>query len=326
VTRIVTQVSLVSLLVLTVACDNGGASRTVGITATGVVRGSVYFDANGSGTFDAGDAPSAGVRVALLQTVGADTLAAVSTASDGTFALTAVPVGRYRGVIDPLSLGDSLQLLGTTVNTVSVQPNGERFYEVPVGYPARTTLEIRSLPLGTRVFVAGVALHGRTVFSDTLLHLVDTAGAIRATRVRASNVSAGDSVRLRGRVGVRGGQRVLDDVTVFILGSALIPTSPTVTTSQASTASDGTLDARLIRVENAQVVDTATVRGSMVLTMDDGTGPVVVQFDRSSDIRVPVSLGWLTPGRRHDVVGVVVPGDGGGWVLRLRAVTDLVPR
>ena len=48
------------------ACGNAGSDLGVGITATGSVIGAVYFDANGSGTRDAGDTPMAGVRVAVV--------------------------------------------------------------------------------------------------------------------------------------------------------------------------------------------------------------------------------------------------------------------
>ena len=77
-----------SLLVLTAvaalsACENGGAALTFGITATGIVRGEVYFDANGSRTRDAADVGFAGARIRLLSPGGADTLFRATTAADG---------------------------------------------------------------------------------------------------------------------------------------------------------------------------------------------------------------------------------------------------
>lgn len=312
------------------SCNNAGAERTMGISATGVVRGFVYFDANGSRTSDAGDAPFAGARVRLLAPVSRDTLLRAVTGADGTFRLAGVPVGAYALVIDSASAGDSARVIGVDVPTLTVLPGDSVEVTGAISFPERTAAEVRTLPLGTRVFVKGIALHARETFSDTLLHVVDTSGAIRATRVRpsATPAVAGDSLRLRGRIAVRLGQRVLDDVSVFVIGPTFIPTVNTITAAVAMTARAGTLDAALVRILNATVTDTATVAGHLTMTVGDGSGAVVVLLDRAADaaFRLPYPAGLFVAPNRFDIVGVLVPTGTGTWRVRPRSVLDLTLR
>lgn len=55
------------------------------------IHGMAFNDANGNGVFDAGEAPLAGWAIQLSGTVGAVT----TTAADGTYSFTALPVGTY---------------------------------------------------------------------------------------------------------------------------------------------------------------------------------------------------------------------------------------
>jgi len=313
------------------ACENGGATRTLGITATGTVRGLVYFDGNGSRTFDAADAGFAGARVRLLAPGGADTLFRVTTAADGTFRLAGVPVGTYAIVVDSASAGDTARVItaGPAPTTLTVLPGDSVEFVGVVSYPLQTVVQARALALGARVFVRGIALHGRTTFSDTTLHIVDGTGAMRAARVRPSAVVAGDSVVLRARVADRLGQRVLDDVTVFVVGPTFIPTAPTISTAAAGTGGTaGTLDAALVRVLNARVIDTATVGGNFQMTMNDVSGPVLVILDRSADVGFlpPFAPGLFVPNNRFDLVGVLVPTGAGVWRMKPRSLLDLTLR
>lgn len=310
------------------ACGNAGADRTVGITATGSVSGSLFLDANGSGTVDAGDTPVTGVRVALVTPLRRDTLRSATTDANGAFDLGAVPVGSYEVVLDPASIGDTVEVSGLDGAQVTLAPDEALELAGRLTYPRRTAAQLRTDPLGRRVFLEGVALHGYGIYSDTLLHVVDTTGALRAARVRPSVVATGDSVRLRGRIAERDGQRVLDDVTVFIIGGALLPTSPVVTTQQAANALGGSLDAAIVRLFDVPIIDTATVLGSLRLQVDDGSGPLTVVLDRVADaaFRPPFLAGRWDAGERFDFVGVLVPLSPGTWALRPRNAFDLTPR
>lgn len=310
------------------ACDNAGADRTLGIAANGSFRGSIFFDVNGSGTQDAADVPFEGARVALLSSLGGDTIATATTGDDGEFDVSGVPVGTYVVAVDPASVGDTLEVVVGGAGTASLLPDDSIVVRGVARYPLHTTDEVRAGVLGTRVFVTGISLHRVTTYSDTLLHVVDTSGALRATRVRPSLVVAGDSVRVLGRIAERDGQRTLDDVTVFVVGSALIPTAQTLTSALAGTADAGARDAALVRVLDAEITDTATVAGSLRLTVDDGSGPLIVLLDRAADasFRPPFTAGEWDVGRRFDFLGVLVPDGLGSWALRPRTEFDLTPR
>lgn len=322
------RLTLVALVALgAAACDNAGADRVSGVTATGIVRGSVYFDANGSRSADATDVPFAGARVRLLSPIARDTVLRVTTDAAGTFRVAGVPVGSYEVVIDSATGGDSAIVVPTT-GTITVTPGDSVEWVGSLSFPIRTIAQVRAMtPGAARVFVTGVALNARTTFSDTTLHLVDVTGAIRATRVRPSTVAfvPGDSVRLRARIATRSGQLVLDDVSVFVVNPTFIPTAATITTLQASTGDGATRDAQLVRLQNAQVTDTATVGGDLTMTMNDGTGPVTVVLDRAADIgfRAPFPPGEYVAPNRFDVLGVLVPTGLGTWRLKPRGPLDL---
>lgn len=318
-----------AVLLAAAGCARDGADDVLGITATGGVRGSVRFDADGSGTATAADVAMAGVRLRLLTPIARDTVLRGATAADGSFRFAGVPVGTYVLVVDSASLGDTVAARVPAGVSVTVLPQDTATVDELLSFPTVTALAARALPVGTRVFVQGVALHARTTFSDTLLHVADTTAALRATRVRATPVVAGDGVRLRGRVAQRDGQPVLDDVSVFVLGDAgLPPTAPILTTDAAATAAAGTRDAALVRLLGVSVVDTATVLGNLQVTVNDGSGALVLVLDRAADaaFRPPFTPGAWTAGRLYDVIGVLVPRSPGVWAVRPRSAFDLVAR
>lgn len=325
--------SVLPLLVVLaiVACDNAGADRVSGVTATGVVRGSVYFDANGSRTFDAADTPVAGARLRLLAPISRDTILRATTDASGNFRIAGVPVGTYEMIVDSASGGDSAIVISAANAKLTVAPNDSVEWVGSLSFPIRTIAQARALaPGASRIFVTGIALNARTTFSDTTLHLVDASGAIRATRVRPSAVpfATGDSVRVRARVATRLGQVVLDDVSVFVISPTFVPTAPTLTTLQASLAGGGARDAALVRINDAQVTDTATVGGNLTMTINDGSGPVTVVLDRAADIgfRAPFPVGEYRAPNRYDVTGVLVPTGLGTWFIKPRSTLDLVRR
>lgn len=326
------RLALPTLLALAiVACDNAGADRTSGISATGVIRGSVYFDANGSRTSDAEDLIVAGAHVRLLTPVSRDTVFRATTEGDGTFRMAGVPVGAYVMVIDPASGGDSAIVVAGDGARLTVSPNDSVQWVGALSFPIRTIAEARALaPGAARIFVTGIALNTRTNFSDTTLHIIDATGAIRATRVRPSTVpvAPGDSVRLRARVGTRLGQVVLDDVSAFVINPTFIPTAATLTTLLASTADGGTRDAQLVRLVDAQITDTATIGGDLTMRFNDGSGPVRVVLDRAADpgFRAPFPLGEYQSPNRFDVTGLLVPTGLGTWILKPRSPLDLTRR
>ena len=322
---------LTAALLALAACDNAGATRTVGVTATGVVRGEVFFDANGSGVRDAVDAAMPRAVIRVLSRAGADTVLRDSTGTDGTFRFAAVPVGTWVVEVDSASLGDTVVVAGGRRDTIVVLPNDSLDFPAAVTYPGRSVAQVRAQAPGVRVLVRAIALHARAAFGDTALHVVDASGALRLVHVRpsAATVAAGDSLVVSGRVATLAGQRVLDDVALFVVGPTLIPTLPAVTTAVASTGGvAGSLDAALVRTTNVLVTDTATVNGDFQMTVTDGSGPVTVVLDRNADtgFRAPLPTGVYVPGNRFDALGVLVPTGAGAWRLKPRSSLDLTRR
>ena len=100
-----------SLAALFACSDPSG----VELEAVGVVAGTAYFDRDGDGRRDnAVDIPVAGVVAAVLLEATDDTVAQATTGADGSFAIGAIPVGRYRLV------GRRGALLGDTVEVVQI--------------------------------------------------------------------------------------------------------------------------------------------------------------------------------------------------------------
>lgn len=308
-------------LLLVAACDNAGSDRVLGINATGTVTGAVFLDRNGNRIQDAGDTAMAGVRVELLGGATGAVVQSMITGTSGVFAFADQPVGDYRLRVDTTTVGDTVEVANVSLDTLTVVPNDTTVGTVRVSYPFFSLAQIRASAPGTRVFTQVVALSSLNSFGDTTVHVADTSGALRVTRVRLATIFVGDSVRLLGRRNSRDGQPTLDDVTVFPLSVGVLPTAEQITSAAARSADGGRLDAALVTVLNLTILDTATVLGNYRLTTDDGSGPVTVHLAQS--------IGFVTtallPDSIIDATGVLVPNGSGSWVLKPRLVTDVIP-
>lgn len=335
--RRLTSIALVALLAA--GCSNAGSDRVLSITARGVVNGTVYFDANGTKAFEgigSGDSARSGVIISLLVRGTSDTVAQTSSDASGGFRLANIPVGSYVAVVDQAILSDTFELLSAGSTNIGVTPDDSVSITVGMSYPHATVAAARTMARGRRVFVEGVTLNARATFSDTTVHLADTSGFIRMTKVRATlpAILAADSVRVVGRTNVRLGQPTLDEVTpVFLFTSTFLPGAATLVTSEASIAGAGVYDAALVQVLNATVSDTVRVGGDMKLTVSDGSGDLEVLLDKTADAGFLPATGpnpppyVYVPGNKFDIVGVLVPtGVVGVWRLKPRSTTDLVQR
>ncbi len=165
-------------------------------------------------------------------------------------------------------------------------------------------------------------LNSWATYGDSTVCFVDTSGTIRGTRMDPTNVQGGDSVRVLGRVSTRDGQPVLFDAKVFLLGKAQGPPPTPVTTAQAASANGGELDAALVSISGAAVKDTTTLHSlDFQATVDDGSGPVDVVFDRSIQYNLKSSKPLLESSL--DVTGILVPRADGTWTLKPRTNLDV---
>jgi hypothetical protein len=311
---------------LLAGCSNAGQDRILSVTAKGVVQGLVYFDANGSKTFElgGGDSVLARVNVRLLAEGTSDTVARATTATTGVYRLAATPVGNYVIAVDTSGFGDSLRIEKIDSTRFTVRPTDTVTVNVAVSYPQVTIAGARALPQGRSVFVTGVAFNSLGTFSDTIVFLGDTSGALRLTRLRSA-IAAGDSVRVKGVTGIRAGQPTLDAGTTTALGKGLFPPVATLTTAKAATADGQKRDAQLVNVKAATIVSTLQTPTNFVLTVDDSSGPLDVELDPASDLAFkPANLpGIYTPGNKFDLLGVLAPTGTGTWRLRPRSASDL---
>jgi hypothetical protein len=304
------------------SCGNAGADLVTSIDASGNVAGIVYFDANGTGNQDGADTPLGAISIALVLAGTADTVQSATSDQDGTFQFGAVPVGSYRVVVDTSTIGDSTIVSDIDPPTTNVSRDDTVGVDVAISFPKVSTTEARGLPIGTNVFIDAIALNDVATFGDSTIHVADTAGSLRAVRSGLGPLFAADSIRLRGTIASRTGQTVidLDRQDPFVLALAEVPAPDTVTTDEAAGADGDVLDAALVRVDSARIVDTSTVNGNLLATVTDGTGPVDVEFDAN----IAFNLGsYLVPGADLRSTGVLVPTTSGGWRLKPRSDLDV---
>jgi hypothetical protein len=305
-----------------VSCGNAGEDLVTSIEAAGSLTGTVFFDGNGTGDQDATDVPLAGVDISLVLAGTADTVQSATSDQDGTFGFVDVPVGSYGLVVDTSTIGDSTIVSAINPPSRDVARDDTVNVDVAISFPKVSTTQARGLPIGTNVFIDGIALNDVLTFGDSTVHVADTAGSIRAVRSGLGDLSAADSVRLRGKIATRSGQTVidLDRQNPFVLALAEVPAPDTVTTAEAANADGDLLDAALVRVDSAHIVDTSTVSGNLVATVTDGTGPLEVVFDED----IVFNLGsYLVPGADLRCTGVLVPTSLGDWQLKPRFDLDV---
>ncbi|UCG85496.1 MAG: OB-fold nucleic acid binding domain-containing protein [Gemmatimonadota bacterium] len=304
------------------ACGDAGGNNGPIITATGLVNGSVYFDANGNRQSDEGDVVLRDIIVSLVLPQVLDTVQTTRSDALGEFTFFSVPVGNYGVVVDTTTIGDSAVVALIQPDFISVTPDDTLDVSIAISFPVLTTQDARAAPLGTKVFVVGIALNDAGAFGDSTVHVADTTGTLRGIRAGPGFFAASDSVRLRGTVATRNGQPVLDldRMVPQVLAASELPVQDTVTTAEAATAVNSTLDAALVRVDTARVSLTVTENSDLVVTVDDGSGPLDVVLD--GDISFNVG-DFLLPGSYIMASGLLVPTGSGTWRLKPRSASDL---
>src|SRR5687768_6217739 len=142
---------------------------------------------------------------------------AVSTAT-GTFVADALPVGDYNVVVESGTVPDSVRLVRVSPDPAAfdttkahISASDTTAVQIVLGHPTVSVAGARALPVGRRVFIEGVTLNAWTTYGDSTLHVADSTGVIRATRVAFVAVSSGQRVRVLGTTDVRDGQGTLTD-------------------------------------------------------------------------------------------------------------------
>lgn len=320
-----TTLSLAAAL-LAVGCENAGTGLGISLFPSGTVGVFAYLDRDGSRTYTpALDTVFANARVALLPVGGTDTARVITTGPTGQAVFSDVPLGRYRVVIDPASIGDtiSVQLVDSAAG-FTVAANDSIGVLARLGYPEVSIRAVRGLPLGRRVFLRAVVLAGVQSFRDTTSHITDTSGFLRLTRVNLrgglTGNNPGDSVSVLGVTATRLGLPVLDNVSLARFGVRPAPVPIAVSTGSAATATNGTLDAALVQVTGAIISDTSTVAPDFLVRGSDGSGDLEILLDGNINFfRANFRIG-----RSMNARGVLVPDGLGRWRLKPRDTGDVI--
>jgi hypothetical protein len=305
-------------------CDNAGSDLGFNVSETTAVSVGVYLDRDGSRTQTVLDTVFANARVALLVQGTGDTLRTMTSNAQGIARFEGVPLGRYRVVVVPNSIGDSIQVSAVDSSTIRlVAADTNRTVLARLGYPEVSIRAARALPQGRRVFIRGVVLAGVQSFSDSTSYMSDTSGQIRLTRVvlRGGLLgnNPGDSVSVLGLTSSRAGQPTLDNAAISRFGFRPPPIPLAVTTAIAATASGGLLDAGLVRVTGAIISDSATIAPHFRVVASDGQGNLTIILDAA----IPFFRGNFRLFRSMNVTGVLVPDGAGAWTLKPRALGDV---
>jgi len=321
VTTLVTGVSL-----FLGGCDTPGPGEVLSVDAVGAVVGQLLFDANGNGGADQTDRPLRGWTFKLNQPAGG-TVASDVTDSVGVALFEEVPVGRLVPALSESELGDTLSPIRSTFPTFTLAAGQEVGVVSVVTLPSYSVADARDLPPEQPVFVEGVALNGFPTATERNLHLRNGESFMRVLSVDSGSVAIGDTVRVRGRTARSLGVPVLDGKVVYRLGSTSpAPVAVTLLTGEAADARGGALDAALVAVFDAEILEVRDERNEGVrMVVDDGSGPVTIHFRAFLNVDPDA----IDPDTDHllRATGLLVPAQTGGvvaWELQPRTVQEVV--
>jgi len=322
------SLAALSVLMFAPACDTGLEDRVLRVEATGAVTGFIYRDLNGDSLFSDADGRVQGLVIHIGYPGLEGWIAADTTRDFGEIAISGVPVGRMEVRLDPTFLADSLRIIEPDSMRFTLTASGDLTLRIGLAYPGFSIVEARTRPNGSPLFISGSVLSPRFPTANGTIFIRGSGGSIRVTSVPPGlGLTPGDSVRVRGHLSTNPGSTFVESVGVFRLsGSGSLPVPTPVSTAVAARAGYGVLDADLVQIANAVVLDTATVAGDRVATISDGSGELQLRLQGGMDFTFPV----LIPGISvlTQVRGVLLPQnpdpDGSlRWALLPRAPSDL---
>jgi hypothetical protein len=301
------------------ACESPLSERMVDLEAAGNAQVTLFLDNNLNGQFDPTFDLVLTDRAVVVRRLGALDSTVTETDDSGIARVSELGVGRYVATIGGAVRGDSLVSALDTV-VFQVVPLDTARVQLGVQYPEVDVEAFRALPIGRRAWVHVVVFNPPGTFGDSTMHVADTTAAIRAINLRANlPVSPGDTIDLLGARRVRAGQPATEPLIAIPRGGGLNPPPIELTTAEAATAHDGEHDAAFVAVRNVEVLDTATTFTARLMTVDDGSGPLVVSLHPFLDPR-----DLFNPGVMLDILGLLVPdASESSWVLRPRQFADI---
>lgn len=317
---------LAGFLLSMTACDGPGGGEVASVEAVGAVGAQLLFDANGNGSVDGADIILSDWTVNLVQPAGGLVESAV-TGEDGVARFEEVPVGRLVVSVPDDELGDTLSLVSATAQPFTL--GAFQIVEIRplLTLPFFSLPQVRTLGPAQPLFTEGVALN-RFATGDRSLHIRAGNAYLRILSVdEAQSFSIGDSIRISGRTGLDQGVPVLDGNTLFRLGSASgVPEPVRLSTGEAAGARGGSLDAALVQINSADILEVMDEGpDGVVFRVDDGSGALRIRFRSFFNLEPDLfdpdtdSVGFA--------VGLLVPVRVGGavmWEVRPRSTSDVV--
>ncbi len=308
---------------LLASCSNAGEDFGFGTSVTGQVGVFVFLDRDGSLSATGADTVLQGVAVGLVVSGTTDTAFKATTDATGNAIFNGIPLGDYRVAITQSTVGDSVQVQSIDSSLVTLRSNDPlQTVQVRVGFQSVTIAQARTLASGARVFIRGMLLASPDIYGDTTAYVTDGTVAIRLRNAADAGPQSnpGDSVRVLGTLTTFLGQPVMDTALINIFQFAGgQPPAVSLTTQQANTAAGGARDAELIQLSGAVITATNTVNGDLEVTVDDGSGPVVVVLDQD----IAFQLATYVPGKTVNGKGILVPTGTGTWVVKPRFNGDM---
>ncbi len=303
------------------ACSNAGSDLGLPSLGVGTLQVNALLDRDGTGTVTAFDTVINGLRIAIFDDGGIDTVLVSKTNANGIAGFTSIPIGRYRYRVVAGQLGDTLQAVAG--NDVPFHVRADSLNGAAgllIGYATLSLGDTRAAAPGRPVFIHGIVTSALQFFADSAMFVTDGTTNLRITaaqhRPGRNGNNVGDSVIVFGRTGSDQGQPVLLGGVVLTVGVSQPPAVTDVTVPEIATAQAGALDAALVKVSAATIADTATVGRDFVVRITDGTDTARVVID--SLFQAP--HGNFAPGRGITTRGVLVPDGTGAWFLRPRPV------
>ena len=173
------------------ACSNAGQDRILGLDATGVVTGTVYFDLDGNRELAFGtDSPMSDVGFRLTVQGGTENVGTATSDFDGFFSISRVPIGIYLLQVDGATVPDSMQVVRIDTSAVSLTAEDSAKVSVAISFPIVSVAQARAAAPGDKLFIEGTALNNIAAFGDGTVHISANSGtAVHPAKISKDEVA-----------------------------------------------------------------------------------------------------------------------------------------